>query len=285
MQATLSPFSVSCRIQELGDALRVMAPDQDLKWIARAAGRLRSRAVPVKNKRARLQSPKRLVALGVRLMTAAESEVVTLESAIAFRDGLTIAFLAYRPLRIRNLTMICYGQHLIHRADVWWIAFAGKEMKGRQPLEFPFPAELAPYLEKYLATYRPVLLTRDGKQAPASISQLWISRDSTALGSKTIGYHIRRHTRAEFGTELNPHLFRDCAATWIAIYDPEHVQIIAAILGHSTLATSERYYNQAHGLEAGRRYHRTIEAVRSRCNPPGAHARKDRTTIQQRSAS
>jgi integrase/recombinase XerD len=264
LQATYSPLTVQGRVQQLGDALRVMTPGEDLRWITRGAWRLRSRAKPIKDKRARLQSPVRLIALGVRLMTAAESEPVTLESAMAFRDGLTIAFLAYRPVRIRNLAMIRCDRHLVRRGDGWWVAFAGEEMKAKRPLEFPFPAELAAHLETYLATYRPVLLTRGGKQAPAPISELWVSRKATALGGQTIAQNIQRHTRAEFGTELNPHLFRDCAATWIAIYNPEHVQIIAAILGHSTLETSERYYNQARGLEAGRRYHRTIKGIRAR---------------------
>jgi hypothetical protein len=53
-------------------------------------------------------------------------------------------------------------------------------------------------------------------------------------------------------------------ATAIAIVDPEHVHIIADVLGHSTLSTSERHYNQARGLEAGRRYHCTIEELRNR---------------------
>jgi len=283
MQATLSPFTVQGYVQRIGDALRVMAPDQDVKWIARGAGNLRSRAVPVKDKRARLQSPQRLVALGLRLMVEAESKVVTLQSAMDFRDGLIIAFLAYRPLRVKNLTMIRCDRHLVRRADAWWVAFAREEMKNKQPLEFPVPAELAAYLETYLATYRPVLLTRGGRQAPAPISRLWISRDATALGQKTFGYHIERHTHAEFGIALNPHLFRDCAATWIAIYNPEHVHIVAAILGHSTLETSEKYYNLADGLEAGRRYHDAIEERRNRCAPPGGHARKDRTMVQERS--
>ncbi len=274
MQVTLSPFSVQGRIQELGDALRVMAPDENLRWIARGAGRLRSRALPVKNKRARLQSPMRLVALGKRLMALAESQVVTLERAMIFRDGLTIAFLAFRPVRLRNLAMIRCDQHLVQRDDAWWVAFAGNEMKGKRPLGFPFPAELVPFLQKYLAIYRPLLLTHGGRQAPAPISQLWVSRDATALGPKTIAHHIQRHTRAEFGAALNPHLFRDCAATAIAILDPEHVHIIMDILGHSTLATSERHYNQARGLEAGRRYQGTIEAIRSRCKPAGKHAKK-----------
>ena len=189
-------------------------------------------------------------------------------SALAFRDGLIIAFLAYRPLRAKNLTMICCDQHLARRGDSWWVAFAGDEIKNKQPLEFPFPATLSPHLETYLNIYRPILLTAGDRHAPAPIARLWVSRDATALGQQTIGHHIKRRTRAEFGIALNPHGFRDCAATWIAIYDPEHVQIVAAILGHSCLETSERYYNLARGLEAGRRYHGEIKAIRDRAGPP-----------------
>ena len=53
---------------------------------------------------------------------------------------------------------------------------------------------------------------------------------------------------------MTPHLFRDAAATSIAIHDPEHVTNIMPVLGHSTLTTCERHYNQAQGLEAGRRW-------------------------------
>ncbi len=268
LQADYSPFTVQGRIQQVGDALRVMAPDQDLRWITRGAWRLRNRAVPLRDKRARLQSPIRLVALGSRLMEDAQAEEVTLASAMAFRDGLIIAFLAFRPLRAKNLTMICCDQHLARRGEDWWVAFAGDEMKNKRPLEFPFPAVLSPHLETYLNIYRPVLLTAGGRQAPAPVSRLWASRNATALCQQTIGDHIKRRTRAEFGIALNPHGFRDCAATWIAIYDPEHVQIVAAILGHSCLETSEQFYNLAGGLEAGRRYHGEIKAIRDRAGPP-----------------
>jgi hypothetical protein len=86
------------------------------------------------------------------------------------------------------------------------------------------------------------------------------------MAYRSIADQVRRHTRAAFGTALNPHCFRDCAATFIAIVDPEHVWIVAAILGHSTLATSERHYNQARGLEASRRYHGTLAALRTRAS-------------------
>jgi hypothetical protein len=96
LQQTRSPFTVQGQIQALGDALRVMSPGADLRWISRGAGRLRNRARPVKDKRSRLQSPDRLVELGLRLMDLADREVVMLESAMAYRDGLVIALLTYR---------------------------------------------------------------------------------------------------------------------------------------------------------------------------------------------
>jgi integrase/recombinase XerD len=263
LRLTKSPFTVQSRVQMLGDALRAMAPDQDWRWIGRAAGRLRSRAVPVRNKRARLQPPDRLVALGKRLMVEAEAAGPTLEAAMIYRDGLVIALLAYRPIRGRNLSMIRCGQHLVFRNDSWWLLFAADETKARRPLEFPLPLDLLPDLERYLEVYRPILLTRGGRQSAAPLTSLGVSRDATVLGYGTIAHHVERHTRAEFGVALNPHLFRDCAATYIAIVDPEQVQIIRVILGHSTLRTSERHYNQARGLEAGRRFHSTITALRA----------------------
>ena len=62
---------------------------------------------------------------------------------------------------------------------------------------------------------------------------------------------------------INPHLFRDCAATTIAIEDPEHVRIASQILGHRSAATTERYYNQAQTIDAARRYQDFLVALRN----------------------
>jgi integrase/recombinase XerD len=268
LQETRSPFSVQGRIQELGDALRVMTSDMSFRWISRAAGRLRSQARPVKDKRSRLQSPARLAELGLRLMELAQREVVTLESAVNYRDGLVIALLAYRPLRARNLAMIACEEHLVQRDGVWRLLFTDRQTKSGRRHETPFPAELVPRLERYLGTYRALLLTKGGQQAPAPVTALWVSRDATALGYGTIAHHVRKHTRAAFGVAMTPHLFRDAAATAIAVHDPEHVNNIMPVLGHSTLATSERHYNQARGLEAGRRFQANIAKLRTRTTLP-----------------
>ena len=70
---------------------------------------------------------------------------------------------------------------------------------------------------------------------------------------------IRARTKAAFGKALNPHLFRDAAATTIAISSPEHVRSAAPLLGHRTFTTTERHYIQAMGLDAHRRF---VNAVR-----------------------
>ena len=59
-----------------------------------------------------------------------------------------------------------------------------------------------------------------------------------------------------------PHLFRDCAATTVATADPEHVGMIASLLGHTNGRTSEAYYNQAKCIEAARASYANIRQLR-----------------------
>ena len=73
---------------------------------------------------------------------------------------------------------------------------------------------------------------------------------------------VTEHTTNAFGHPINPHLFRDCAATTIAIEDPEHIQSAAALLGHRSLATTQQYYNQANALDAARRMQEAILNLR-----------------------
>jgi hypothetical protein len=39
---------------------------------------------------------------------------------------------------------------------------------------------------------------------------------------------------------------------------PKHARSIMSILGHSTLKSSEKHYNQARSLDAGRRYQNVV---------------------------
>jgi hypothetical protein len=92
--------------------------------------------------------------------------------------------------------------------------------------------------------------------------QLWISYGFKPQAAHTIGITITQRTEHAFGKPVNPHLFRDCAATSIAVHDPEHVRTTAAVLSHRSFATTERHYNLATSLKAARDYHAQLRRLR-----------------------
>ena len=166
-----------------------------------------------------------------------------------------IAILAARPVRLKNLTAMIIGQNLIRIDNLYWLVFEAGEVKNHRHIEVPIPEVLASCIDDYLANHRPRLL--QGKES----ERFWISRFGGELTCNSIRRQIKLHTEAAFGKAIYPHLFRDCAATSIAIHDPEHVWITANILGHNTLATSQKYYDQSRMLEAGRHYQSTISDI------------------------
>ena len=266
----LAPYTVAARIDELRTVVAAMAPDRDWQWLTALVTRLRRRARPISNKRSRIMPSKGLFGLGLGLMEEAgvtESRNPVLR-AVRFRDGLMIALLAARPLRVSNLVSIRLGQQLIRQGSGWALVFEPHEMKNRRPFEIPFPRELDTALDTYLQTWRPVLLQtylltwRPILLQDHEMDHLWITQYGRPMNSKAAHARVTKVTMRALGKSLNPHLFRDCAATSVALEDPEHVQIIASILGHSSLSTAERYYNQARTLEAGRAYQGTIQNIR-----------------------
>ena len=254
----LAPYTLVARIDELRAVIASMAPERDWRWLTELVTRLRRRAGPVTNKRFRLVASDDLFRLGLALteeVEATEGPNLVLR-AVQFRDGLMISLLAARQLRASNLASIEVGRHLLRQGAGWGLAFEAHEMKNRRPFEVPFPRALEPALERYFDTWRPVL--RQGRQT----DRLWITRYGRAMGYKAVYARVTRVTQEGLERPVNPHLFRDCAATSIAIEDPEHVRITAAILSHASHATAERYYNQAQSLEAGRIYQKFIAARR-----------------------
>jgi hypothetical protein len=91
---------------------------------------------------------------------------------------------------------------------------------------------------------------------------LWLSSYGPPMTDNGIYCCIVARTREGLGQPINPHLFRDCAATSIAIDDPVHIGIACRLLGHSTASTTERYYNQAQNVEASRLMQNSLLARR-----------------------
>ena len=83
------------------------------------------------------------------------------------------------------------------------------------------------------------------------------------LEKGALATRIRKQTKSAFGASLPPHWFRDAAASSIAVEDPRHVRDAHLLLGHTSLATTQKHYNQARSLEASRRHHAMLTRLRA----------------------
>lgn len=252
---------------------KALAPKRDWAWLQALQKQLQFAAVPVRNKRPRMVPAGELFRLGLELIVAADARTeeagLTRHSAQDYRDGLMIALLASRPLRVKNFVEIKIGRHLVQTSNGYALTFAPDETKTKKTLDNSIPEHLVPLLERYLDTYRPFLLalretrglSRRNALAPAGTA-LWVTQYGTGFSANTARKVLEKHTTARFGKYVNPHLFRDCAASSIANEDPEHVRIAAQVLGHTQFTTTETYYIQAETGVATRGYHAQILALR-----------------------
>lgn len=256
MRTGLAPVSIAMHVGALCSLAQAFEPARDWGWLKTRAFRLKYRAKPVRKKWARVVPSPELYTLGIDLMVTASDgkrQGQPFFAASQYRDGLMVALLAARPLRIRNFQDIELTRSLVHRSGTYWLVFSEEETKTGRPVDVEVPYPLVPYLERYLRHHRPVLLSKRPKNtAPATA--LWLSRAGEKMLEPAVRNNIERRTAKHFGHPINPHLFRDCAATSFATDDPEHVRCIAPLLGHTTFATAEKYYNQAPMLSAVRTY-------------------------------
>jgi integrase/recombinase XerD len=252
LEAENASGTVIARLIELKIMAAIMDPERDWSWIYRFASSMRARHKPARPKRHRLVHVERLLNLGLDLMATAENETTTLRRFKAYRDGLIIALLASRPLRLRNLAGLILDHTLLQRGEGWWIQIPAAETKTNDAIEVPWPEMLVPHLETYLADHRSGIAALRNSRTGTASNAIWLSMYGSPMTDNGIYDRIVARTREGLGQPINPHLFRDCAATSIAIDDPEHVGIASRLLGHRTGSTTERYYNQARGVQASR---------------------------------
>jgi integrase/recombinase XerD len=262
--ARLAPVSVAMMIGSLARMMVALEPTFDWAWLRAVYQHLKTTAPPSRDKRNAVVPAKDLYDLGLRLMQDAEARTTrSYLGATQFRDGLMIALLAALPVRMANFSRIELGQHLVERGAEYWLVFSAEETKNGRHIEAPLPDHIVPNLVHYLRVHRLALLSLRKNQLLPTPRALWINRLGQMMGEGAIREQIKQRTKAAFGHEIWPHLFRDCVATSIAIEKPDIVAIAADILGHASFATTDKYYNQARAIEASRMYQRCIAKLRS----------------------
>lgn len=263
LQSSYSSFTVATRLQQLGNAVRSVAPDANYAEILRASYRIRSEAKPSRNKRERVVPPDRTEALGNSLLDeATKGKFLTpVMRAKLFRDGLIILFLTYRANRRKNLWSLDIGGRLARRGEELWLCFEGADMKNKRPFEEPLPAELVPHICQYIVEHRSVLLACSKQRLPPS-DALWISSQGRHMSAAAISRQVRDRTMKAFGVAMTPHFFRDAMATVQADEAPVHMIDASTLLGHGNLQVVQKHYNQANGIRARMRHGELIDQLR-----------------------
>jgi len=253
-----APNSVASIAEALCTAARVMMPNQDWTWLRTIKSRLHAAVRPQSPARPVITSA-RLLDCGLQLMNGNKpgaDGMLGVRQAVAYRDGLLLAIVAYAPFRPKNVTSLEIGRNLIVERDRWFVIVPREETKTRKRIRFEIPNLLIPYLNFYLEVVRPELLH------DASHKALWVSQWGGTLTYVGIVKSFARLS-AHLGVKISPHDVRDAAVTTWAIARPDQISISRDLLYHSKLETTG-LYNRVRGIEASRAYRQVICEIRKK---------------------
>jgi integrase len=258
LAATRSPTSVARLVDALYHAARVMMLEGDWTWLRTIATRLRA-AAPADARTRPIITSVQLLALGQQLMDESQPPLGTpigRMDALRYRDGLIIAFLAFVPIRRKNLTALEIGRHLIREGDRWFVIIPREDAKTGTAIEFPIPDLLESYLAFYLEVVRHRLL------CGPTCAALWVNSKGGRLSYLSIGRIIGGRSKDRLGVHITPHDARDAAATTWALAAPDQIGVARDLLAHRDLRTTIKHYNRAKGVEASRAYRQVIDGMR-----------------------
>jgi integrase/recombinase XerD len=257
LAATLAPMSQLSLVEDVTRAMSILAPKlKTSSPLVRLHANLRASATPSRNKRQRLVMADVLRDLGRDMMT----EALTINSwsdrrrAVAFRDGLAISLLVYRPFRLKNFANLRIGHELVQSAGRWHLVLPREDTKNHRPHEARFPKALLADLATYLDRFRPILLAGEAGCTPSGTDALWVSETGTAWESGALSHRIADLTQSRLNRRIPPHWFRDVAATTIAIEAPRNIADAHLLLGHASHMTTQKHYIQAQSLQAGAKF-------------------------------
>jgi hypothetical protein len=256
--------TIKARMFHLRTALHIMTPRQDFGWITRPDDvSLDSLllAEPDPNKFV-VPSPE-LFRWGLRLMdipaldALPEKPETRMAACQDFRNGLIIALLACRAPRLGSLSQMCVGKNLYLLNGEYWARLQSQIVKNKRELEYSLPAKLTPYIDRYLAEVRPVLIDTTRSDA------LWGNSNGGAFTYRSIQTMINRQTLTEFGASFGPHRFRDSFASTLAAADPRNPGLAAVLLGITEQVVNE-HYRKGRQADAARKLQANLTEERER---------------------
>ena len=255
MAATLASMSQLSLVEDVVRAMSVLAPKLKASSpLTRLHSNLRATSRPSRNKRLVMADVLRDLGRAMMNEPLATPDWSDRRRAVAFRDGLAISLLVYRPFRLKNFGSLRIGHELVQSAGKWHLVLPRADTKNNRPFEAPFPKALLADLTTYLDRFRPILLAGEAGCTPSGTDALWVSETGTAWEAGALSHRIADITQSRLNCRIPPHWFRDVAATTIAVEAPRNIADAHLILGHASPLTTQKHYIQAQSLQASAKF-------------------------------
>lgn len=244
-RASVSANSLFNHLRMLAMMLTALAPGTEWGWIFRHPSAPRRHEAAASRRPIPLVQPGLLLA---RLFTAIHEVLqapVTTGSVIRLRNLLIVAVTTTTALRRRNILALTIGDSILRHAHGYEVRFPAHAVKNARPIAMLVMPELTEALDRYVETYRPLLLAGRGDPGGA----LWVSNEGGRLTPTSFAAAFREVTTQLLGHKVNSHALRHGAATAILGTQPLQTDLASAVLAHRDTTTVDRFYDLS-GSEA-----------------------------------
>lgn len=202
-----------------------------------------------------LNLPRELAERAADPATARKTAVALMQVAVA------VEILLRCPLRLENLCEITIGGDL-RRLDPGsprfsHLSIAEERVKNGIPIEWTVRPEISRRIEDWLAHFAP-------RSRPNENYYLFPGRHKGGISTGGMHRAIKTTISDVIGIDVNPHLFRHFAV-WLHLKNhPGDYETARRLLGHSTVATTVRFYSGLETEAAAQRHDALVEEARRR---------------------
>ncbi len=251
-----SNASVIQRMSELRQALRILHPDADFKWLTSPRGRSLESLMPVVPKPIQIIDTKVLYEWGRSMMTQAAEKADPEHRRLEYRNGLLIAIFAARAPRVKSMASLHLGTTALRNGPSYRLIFAHEDIKTNRHLEYDTPMGLSVAIDHHIVAMRAELVTGEDH------GWFWVNQYGEPLSKAEIGDMIQRKSTEAFGKTFGPHRFRHALGTTAPLKDQAHPGVAAAILGISGRMV-EQHYNRATQANVAAKFGSSLEKSRA----------------------
>ena len=226
------------RFTQLQRALRIMAPERDVRFVAKPSGRTIRSLLPLRKRSLLVPDAFVMVDWGTTLIEQSATAEDPRQRALLLRDGVLISTLASRARRLRAMTGLRLGHELVRQNDRYLIDLPPGLVKTKRRDRFYLPESLTAALDLYLNDVRPALMGAKRHDA------VWVKLNGDPLPACGLTGIVRRRSRKRFGTAFGPHRFRHSIGTTLPLRLPQYPGLAAGFLDVSGGVLGD-HYNRA----------------------------------------